>query len=1178
MVPTTCKGGAETKAFFQIEDKGGAQVDEERLQEFDVQKWADGSKYEGHFVNGLKHGKGKYMWGNGEYYEGLFYKDYRHGSGQYCWPTGHKFTGKFYLNRREGYAVQVFPDGATFQGLYHTDQRFGPGVLTYPDGQQDVGLWLGKQLFRFCTSVGNVFSLSDFPEHAAYMDPAIINAGYHTKVCLDQYSKIVSSGLYHTDQRFGPGVLTYPDGQQDVGLWLGKQLFRFCTSVGSVFSLSDFPEHAAYMDPAIINAGYHTKPPFCDYQTKAKTDIKAVIHEDLFSDESFILPPGIECYFIDEDLLPLPPCQRRELDQHFFGELWESEAHPDQSYERDSLSPLSLQARMIAHTHKHRLQAETVGWDVAAVLSLNREGFGPRGPLEVSSELMIQQSFRGELQAVLQLLQTGSVHPDVTDSKGQTALIAATVNCQDDVIHLLLDKGADIDKLNDEGMSALAVCLLLYYPYRCLYTALAEPRTKTPVLKPSSSCGNTSRNHNPSTPAVNSRPLTPGTPEGDASSLIHLADQTSDEQTEHVSCTRPISNERLIPFHETCDNPEQPQGEDRKESNGWDEHCGDSEKVEEEGDGTTEEGEKKAEKRQIETNCDPDRDLTGVEDYKEAEYSDEEDNRENEMTKDEEMKIEEECSKKKTSGGVEMVEKPIEVMDGHILLGQVWWNTSVKKEDEELTTAETFGSNSSVSSHEIDVTEEMMQLSAEALSRSGVPHHDSEETVRKMAAMKVEHRRRLKTLNLLLQRGADPNRARVPMPVIFLAVMAADSEVVRTLILSGARCDTPLPKAKKGLYPLHIAAALPGPAGPRITEMLLHTIVDPDARACDQDDVFEPDEIAMKTNPALRTTESPCGKEGGRTALHIACQRESDHENASEVVALLLSHRASTDLLWRGHSPLSLAIASGNDLAVEELLKGGADPNLPLGPGVGSALCALANINYPIDENRVDMLDMLIRAGADMLMPVAVGGAVGTAVDYAYSSFNQDTYIARTPFHALNIQERKILKARQQLLSMMVDLLRTAVYQKEKDNLERQRQLVLKSAETVPSNVLLSNSEEKNREPAFKFCYQCGRSLSVKLIACSHCHRVFYCSRSCKLKAWDERHKLECMSGPEAVKSTQKATALHKNQKPVTAFAKTISPKVNITVKAQRGPEPFQMVENRVLENQVSLTENYSSN
>lgn len=83
-------------------------------------------------------------------------------------------------------------------------------------------------------------------------------------------------------------------------------------------------------------------------------------------------------------------------------------------------------------------------------------------------------------------------------------------------------------------------------------------------------------------------------------------------------------------------------------------------------------------------------------------------------------------------------------------------------------------------------------------------------------------------------------------------------------------------------------------------------------------------------------------KDGGRTALHVACMRESDchvsplfpirclaallltyipltnnivcFQNASKVVALLLSHSASTDLLWSGHSPLSLAIATGNHL------------------------------------------------------------------------------------------------------------------------------------------------------------------------------------------------------------------------------------------------------------------------
>lgn len=182
-------------------------------------------------------------------------------------------------------------------------------------------------------------------------------------------------------------------------------------------------------------------------------------------------------------------------------------------------------------------------------------------------------------------------------------------------------------------------------------------------------------------------------------------------------------------------------------------------------------------------------------------------------------------------------------------------------------------------------------------------------------------------------------------------------------------------------------------------------------------------------------------------------------QNASKVVALLLSHRASTDLLWSGHSPLSLAIASGNDLvnhththtadtqvqtctystthmcthfyfswsccffslqAVEELLKGGADPNIPLGHGVGSALCVLANFNYHLGGNRVKLvrkhththclallqpslcsvmclcvfvsllqLNMLAKAGADIMMPVMVGDVMGSAVDYAHFSFNQ---------------------------------------------------------------------------------------------------------------------------------------------------------------------------------------------
>ena len=60
------RGGAVPGAQAQSNGHGRTQSGEERRQGLGVQEWPDGARYEGEFVNGFKHGEGKYTWPNGE--------------------------------------------------------------------------------------------------------------------------------------------------------------------------------------------------------------------------------------------------------------------------------------------------------------------------------------------------------------------------------------------------------------------------------------------------------------------------------------------------------------------------------------------------------------------------------------------------------------------------------------------------------------------------------------------------------------------------------------------------------------------------------------------------------------------------------------------------------------------------------------------------------------------------------------------------------------------------------------------------------------------------------------------------------------------------------------------------------------------------------------------------------
>lgn len=352
------------------------------------------------------------------------------------------------------------------------------------------------------------------------------------------------------------------------------------------------------------------------------------------------------------------------------------------------------------------------------------------------------------------------------------------------------------------------------------------------------------------------------------------------------------------------------------------------------------------------------------------------------------------------------------------------------------------------------------------------------------------------TIKLLLRRGADPKIGSIPVPALILAILARDVESVALLLRSGADPTARLISKYGHKSPLHVAAGLHGPGGPAIVRLLLDAGADPNIR----DSLSFSRSGALQWKLAEETSQS--GEMLGSTPLQVACSMDKDYLHCTEVIQLLLSHGADTNVVCSGHSPLTLAIYSGNDTALELLLNSVADPSLALESPIGSALCATVDTTCEhrrSNEQRLAIINQLMSRGGDIMALVPVGKSgknLGTAVDYAMHVFYQDKRIANTPFHALTPAEREIYIARTNLLNHMATLLRDEVMKREGE---------ARANET--------DADRKNQKPKmlFKYCYECGRSTGVKLAPCSRCYTVSFCSQRCKLKAWTSRHRRECI-------------------------------------------------------------------
>lgn len=106
-------------------------------------------EYEGHFVNGLPHGKGKVTYEDGTTYEGAFKKGLYHGYGTYKTSSDYKYEGMWKLGRRHGMGTQTYPGGMYYVGAWKGDLRHGEGMLMGSEGKiLGQGEWADGELIK----------------------------------------------------------------------------------------------------------------------------------------------------------------------------------------------------------------------------------------------------------------------------------------------------------------------------------------------------------------------------------------------------------------------------------------------------------------------------------------------------------------------------------------------------------------------------------------------------------------------------------------------------------------------------------------------------------------------------------------------------------------------------------------------------------------------------------------------------------------------------------------------------------------------------------------------------------------------------------------------------------------------------------------------------------------------
>jgi len=156
---------------------------------------APGACYEGTFVDGQKHGKGKSSCPVKGTRDGDWVRNVFEGQGKATLPDGYEYIGQFRNNESDGWGRAVEPDGTVYEGQWIDSSRHGKGKQKY--GPFVAGF--ANQVFkRECRRFSDGFAGVEFSIH----EPGT-----------------VYEGEFVNGKEHGSGKLTAPHGRVIEGTW-----------------------------------------------------------------------------------------------------------------------------------------------------------------------------------------------------------------------------------------------------------------------------------------------------------------------------------------------------------------------------------------------------------------------------------------------------------------------------------------------------------------------------------------------------------------------------------------------------------------------------------------------------------------------------------------------------------------------------------------------------------------------------------------------------------------------------------------------------------------------------------------------------------------------------------------------------------------------------------------------